>query len=100
MRKWLMLCVINLVTPVWATQTPSKPISENENVYMLMELLGSSLKLIKDDYVEDVSYKTMVEKAINGVLTSQDPHSGFLDKDEMDDIRVHSPYSRHRPCRP
>ena len=85
-KLFTLLCMINVMVPAWASQTPPQPVPENENVYVLMELLGSSLKLIKDDYVEDISYKTMVEKAINGVLTSQDPHSGFLDKDEMDDM--------------
>ena len=87
MKKLLLLLLLS-VTPVWA-DTPSKKTEDmNENVYVLMELLGSSLKLIKEDYVEEISYKTMVEKALNGVLTAQDPHSGFLNKEEMDDMNT------------
>ena len=75
--------------PVWATpSSKEKAEQENEDIYVLMDLLGSSLKMIKENYVEDVTYKTMVEKAINGVLTSQDPHSGFLDKDEMEEMKT------------
>ena len=69
-----------------ADSAPKTAEPQNENVYVLMELLGSSLKLIKEDYVEDVTYKTMVEKALNGVLTAQDPHSGFLNKEELDEM--------------
>lgn len=86
MKKLLLLTLL-FATPVLAKSTPKDVAeTENENVYVLMELLGSSLKMIKENYVEDVSYKTMVEKALNGVLTSQDPHSGFLDKEEMEEM--------------
>jgi len=87
MKKLLVALLMMSVVPVWADVPSQKP-AENEDVYVLMELLGSSLKLIKEDYVEDVSYKTMVEKALNGVLTAQDPHSGFLNKEEMDDMHT------------
>lgn len=84
--KKLLLLTLMTTFPVMAAPVPKQEPVENENVYVLMELLGSSLKLIKDDYVEDVSYKTMVEKALNGVLTAQDPHSGFLNKEEMEEM--------------
>ncbi|MBQ3695459.1 MAG: S41 family peptidase [Alphaproteobacteria bacterium] len=84
--KKLFLLGLMVVFPALAAPTPEAKVPETEDVYVLMELLGSSLKLIKEDYVEDVSYKTMVEKALNGVLTAQDPHSGFLDKEEMDEM--------------
>ena len=86
--KKLLLLYLMFSFPVWAATKQNTEKVENENVYVLMELLGASLKLIKQDYVEDVSYKTMVEKAINGVLTAQDPHSGFLDKEELDDMHT------------
>jgi len=86
MKKLLLLTLL-FTSPVWAASAPKEEIdTENENVYVLMELLGSSLKMIKESYVEEVSYKTMVEKALNGVLTAQDPHSGFLNKEEMDEM--------------
>ena len=84
--KKILLWTLLFTVPAWATPTPKVEPEQHENVYVLMELLGSSLKLIKEDYVEDVSYKTMVEKALNGVLTAQDPHSGFLNKEEMDEM--------------
>jgi len=77
-----------LMFPVIATAEVPDPKQEYEDVYVLMDLLGASLRLIKDEYVEDVTYKDMVEKAINGVLSAQDPHSGFLDKDETDEMHT------------
>ncbi len=86
MKKILLLAFL-LSSSVWAVPSPKESDEpQNEDVYVLMELLGSSLKMIKENYVEEVSYKTMVEKALNGVLTAQDPHSGFLNKEEMDEM--------------
>lgn len=86
MKKIFLLALL-ISSSVWAAPSPkASDESQNEDVYVLMELLGSSLKMIKENYVEEVSYKTMVEKALNGVLTAQDPHSGFLNKEEMDEM--------------
>lgn len=86
--KKIILMALMTAFPILALadSAPKTAEPQNENVYVLMELLGSSLKLIKEDYVEDVTYKTMVEKALNGVLTAQDPHSGFLNKEELDEM--------------
>jgi carboxyl-terminal processing protease len=43
---------------------------------------------IKDDYVEGVKDKTLLESAIRGMLAGLDPHSAYLDKDEYREIQV------------
>jgi len=43
---------------------------------------------IKDDYVEGVKDKTLLESAIRGMLSGLDPHSSYLDKDEYREIQV------------
>ena len=32
-------------------------------------------------YVEDVTYEELIEKAIDGMLTGLDPHSGYMDEE-------------------
>ncbi len=43
---------------------------------------------IKEDYVEGVKDKTLLESAIRGMLTGLDPHSSYLDKEEYRDLQV------------
>ena len=43
---------------------------------------------IKNDYVEPVSDKKLIEDAINGMLSGLDPHSSYLDKTEYKDLQV------------
>jgi len=43
---------------------------------------------IKNDYVEPVDDKTLLENAIRGMLTGLDPHSNYLDPDGYKELRV------------
>ncbi len=43
---------------------------------------------IKNDYVEEVDDKTLIENAIRGMLTGLDPHSNYLNVDEFRDLQV------------
>ena len=75
-----------LTTPVWGAEKKSD--TKQEDVYLLMDLLGAAFQTIRDEAVEEISYRQMVEKSINGVLTSIDPHSGFLDAEEMREMET------------
>ena len=88
MNKVLYILLLGtcLTFPVFAAD--KKPEPKQEDVYLLMDLLGTTFQTIKDEAVEEVSYRQMVEKSINGVLTSIDPHSGFLDEEEMQDMET------------
>ncbi|MGE5153064.1 MAG: S41 family peptidase [Bdellovibrio bacteriovorus] len=43
---------------------------------------------IKNDYVEGVEDKTLLESAIRGMLSGLDPHSDYLGKEEYRDLQV------------
>jgi len=43
---------------------------------------------IKNDYVESVEDKELLESAIRGMLTGLDPHSSYLDVDEFKELQV------------
>lgn len=51
------------------------------------QALLSAYALVKTRYVEAPDEKKLLEGAIAGMLASLDPHSGFLDKDELDAVR-------------
>ncbi len=43
---------------------------------------------IKQDYVESVTDKVLLENAIRGMLSGLDPHSSYLDSDEYKELKV------------
>ena len=57
----------------------SKKTAEEADTYELLNLLGEVLERTKISYVEEVTDKKLIESAINGMLTSLDPHSSYLD---------------------
>ena len=57
-------------------------------IYEQLELFGKVFERIRGEYVEEVSTKELVESAINGMLTSLDPHSSYLAADDYDDMRT------------
>ena len=55
----------------------------NVNTYELLNLFAEVMERAKISYVEEVTDKKLIESAINGMLTSLDPHSSYLDVDSF-----------------
>lgn len=62
-----------------AAKVDKKAESENANTYELLNLFGDVMERAKNSYVEEVSDQQLIEAAINGMLTSLDPHSSYMD---------------------
>ena len=58
------------------------------DTYKQLELFGTVLERIRADYVEEVSDEEMIKAAINGMLSSLDPHSSYLDEDDRKRLDV------------
>ena len=43
---------------------------------------------VKNDYVETVDDKELIEKAINGMLSGLDPHSAYLNEEAFKEMQV------------
>lgn len=56
-----------------------KEAEDNVDTYELLNLFGDVMERAKSSYVEEVSDKQLIEAAINGMLTSLDPHSSYMD---------------------
>ena len=57
-------------------------------VYEKLDLFGDIFDRIRAEYVEEVDDQELIEAAINGMLTSLDPHSSYLSPEDADDMRV------------
>ena len=61
---------------------------KSAETYRLLALFGDVFDKIKEDYVEEVTDKKVIESAINGMLSSLDPHSGYLNEESFKDMQV------------
>jgi len=55
--------------------------------FKMLELFGDVLSTVETQYVAPVDDKKLIESAIDGMLTSLDPHSGYLNADDYSDMR-------------
>lgn len=60
----------------------------NASVYEQLDLFGNVFERVRADYVEQVDDKKLIEAAINGMLTSLDPHSSFLSARDYEDMQT------------
>ena len=82
------LCGI-LVAGIFAMPTlTSAESKKNEEVYRQLGLFGDIFQRVRESYVDEVDEKALIEAAINGMLTSLDPHSSFLDTENFSDMQV------------
>lgn len=68
----IVMCGINAEAAT--KKAPAEP-----DTYEMLNLFGEVMERAKGSYVEEVSDKKLIEAAINGMLTSLDPHSSYLD---------------------
>ncbi|MBL8653204.1 MAG: S41 family peptidase [Alphaproteobacteria bacterium] len=73
------------VSPVSA-QAPQT--GGGSETFRLLQLFGDVFEIVRSEYVEEVQDRKLVEDAINGMLTSLDPHSSFLNARSFRDMQV------------
>ena len=57
-------------------------------VYDQLNLFGEVFDRIRSGYVEDVDSTDLISAAINGMLSSLDPHSGYMPPESFEDMQV------------
>ena len=59
-----------------------------ENTFRQLELFGDIFERVRADYVDEVGDEQLIESAINGMLSSLDPHSAYLNEKNYRDMQV------------
>ena len=93
MKKFMMAAVGGTVAGVVLTTQVAGPLiaqeaGNNASVYEQLDLFGDIFERIRSQYVEEVPTDKLVTAAINGMLTSLDPHSSYLSAKDFEDMRV------------
>lgn len=93
MKKLILAAVGGtLAGALFTTQVAGPLIAQNSahdsSVYEQLDLFGDIFERIRAQYVEPVETDKLVEAAINGMLTSLDPHSSYLSAKDFEDMQV------------
>ncbi|MBO4521010.1 MAG: S41 family peptidase [Alphaproteobacteria bacterium] len=95
MKRFSLTVAMTLLAFSFSDQTLAKETAKKEenkaeqaaSVYKYLNVFSETLKRAKTDYVEEVKEDKLIEYAINGMLSSLDPHSSYLDADTFKDMR-------------
>ena len=58
-------------------------INEHKDKYGKLKILTKVLRLLDEQYVEEVDFDELVEGAISGMLNTLDPHSTYISKNDF-----------------
>ncbi len=62
--------------------------SKNKETYEYLDLFGKVFDKVRSEYVEEVTDQELIEKAIDGMLTGLDPHSGYMDEEVWEEMQM------------
>ncbi|TNF10643.1 MAG: S41 family peptidase [Rhodobacteraceae bacterium] len=93
MKKFMMAALGGTIAGAVLSTQVAAPLMAQETkqpdtVYQQLDLFGDIFEKIRQDYVEPVDSKKLIDAAINGMLSSLDPHSSYLPPDDYADMRV------------
>ncbi|MDE3061406.1 MAG: peptidase S41, partial [Pseudomonadota bacterium] len=83
MKRFMKICLVGtmLATPIVAY-------ADKDNTLQMLDLFGEVFERVRTDYVEPVKDSDLIEAAINGMLTSLDPHSGYMNEKAFKEMQV------------
>jgi carboxyl-terminal processing protease len=89
-NNWISIVI--LLTSFIATLFPFEGAAETEEnrkkVYEQLNLFGEVFDRVRSTHVEAVNSQDLIRAAIDGMLSSLDPHSGYLAPESFQDMQV------------
>ena len=83
-----VLAAAVLMLSIAIITTPETRVEASSETYRQLNLFGDVFAKIREDYVEEVDDEKLIEAAINGMLSSLDPHSSYLNPKNYDGMKV------------
>ena len=93
MKKLLLAAAGGTIAGALLTTQVAGPLiaqnmAHDSSVYEQLDLFGDIFERIRAQYVEPVATDKLIAAAINGMLTSLDPHSSYLSAKDFADMQV------------
>ncbi len=77
-----------LISAVFCFGVTANAQNKSSETYRYLNLFGDVFERVRAEYVEEVSDEELIEAAINGMLSSLDPHSSYLNPKNFQDMQV------------
>ena len=80
----IIFYTFSLLTQFHSLQAAPK----NKETYEYLDLFGQIFDRVRSSYVEEVTDEELIEKAIDGMLTGLDPHSGYMNEEVWEEMQM------------
>ncbi len=87
LKLWLVLIGAVIFWTIGAGYSKNLSAS-SEETYKGLKTFSDVLDIIEKNYVEEVDSKELIQKAIQGMVHSLDPHSAFLPPEALEDLKI------------
>ncbi|MBL0712602.1 MAG: S41 family peptidase [Desulfosarcina sp.] len=84
-KIWVILAVAAIV---WTAGSAVLGAAGSDETYKGLKLFTDVLEIVTQKYVDEVDTENMIQKAIQGMVHSLDPHSSLLPPDAFEDLRI------------
>ncbi len=81
-------CLIILFSFFLILSFPTLSKQKSKETYEYLDLFGQVFDRVRSSYVDNVSDEELIEKAIDGMLTGLDPHSGYMDEEIWQEMQM------------
>ena len=62
--------------------------ADSEETFKGLKLFSEVIELVQKNYVDEVASEELIEKAIQGMVRSLDPHSALLPPEAFEDLSI------------
>src|SRR5713101_4907922 len=84
-----LFATVSLIAVVWLAIGGAKTVQAvARESYENLEVFTNILAIVQKNYVDPITTKQLIEGAVNGMLTSLDPHSAYLTPDLYKELQV------------
>jgi carboxyl-terminal processing protease len=87
-KKLLVVTFIAIVFLIVGSGNREHLSASSKETYEGLKLFSDVIELVEKNYIDEVDAKDLIEKAIQGMINSLDPHSALLTPDALKDLQV------------
>lgn len=80
-----LVCTLTVFSPIVSKGEISQ--EERQKTYQQLETFANILSLLQDNYVDEIDSTAIINGAIRGLLYSLDPHSAYLEPEELKELQ-------------
>lgn len=86
--RWALVCAVAVAVAVLGPGVYRGMTDNREDTYEGLKIFSDVIDLVEKNYVDEVESKTLIENAIQGMVSSLDPHSSLLTPEAFKELQI------------